>query len=127
MLHLHMLFVVHTPRQASLAWESPHPPLPHLRVDLVEDIRAMNDSTMLAAPAKTGVLLLGGGVPKHHILNAHVMKGGADWAVYVSTAQVRALSGARRCRGRCHDPADAPSSGVHDRLRLLRGGLAVPV
>ncbi len=48
----------------------------------------MNDSTMLAAPAKTGVLLLGGGVPKHHILNAHVMKGGADWAVYVSTAQV---------------------------------------
>lgn len=29
----------------------------------------------------------GAGLPKHHICNANLMKNGADYAVYVSTAQ----------------------------------------
>lgn len=29
----------------------------------------------------------GGGVPKHHICNANLMKNGADFAVYLNTAQ----------------------------------------
>jgi deoxyhypusine synthase len=66
-----------------------HPPalLPPPRCDLVEDIRAINDIAMKAPPARTGILILGGGVPKHHICNANLMKNGADFAVYVNTAQ----------------------------------------
>jgi hypothetical protein len=32
-----------------------------LRLDVVEDIRAINDSAMRAAPRKTGMIILGGG------------------------------------------------------------------
>lgn len=34
---------------------------PGLRCDIVEDIRLINDTAMKAAPAKTGVIILGGG------------------------------------------------------------------
>lgn len=34
---------------------------PGLVIDIVEDIRLMNDQAMKAAPRKTGVLILGGG------------------------------------------------------------------
>jgi len=60
---------------------------PGLRIDLVEDIRRMNDTAMRASPRKTGMLLLGGGVPKHHINNANLMRNGADFAVMINTAQ----------------------------------------
>jgi deoxyhypusine synthase len=60
---------------------------PGLKIDIVEDIRLMNDQALKAAPRKTGVLILGGGVPKHHICNANLMKNGADFAVYLNTAQ----------------------------------------
>ncbi|GBF92160.1 deoxyhypusine synthase [Raphidocelis subcapitata] len=60
---------------------------PGLRVDVVEDIRAINDGAMRAAPRKTGMIILGGGVPKHHINNANLMRNGADFAVVISTAQ----------------------------------------
>jgi deoxyhypusine synthase len=60
---------------------------PGLRIDLVEDIRRMNDTAMRASPRRTGMLLLGGGVPKHHINNANLMRNGADFAVMVNTAQ----------------------------------------
>jgi deoxyhypusine synthase len=42
---------------------------------------------MRAAPRKTGAIILGGGVPKHHINNANLMRNGADFAVYLNTAQ----------------------------------------
>jgi deoxyhypusine synthase len=60
---------------------------PGLVVDIVEDVRAMNDEALKAAPRKTGVVILGGGVPKHHICNANLMRNGADYAVYINTAQ----------------------------------------
>ncbi len=60
---------------------------PGLRVDVVEDIRSINDGAMRAAPRKTGIVILGGGVPKHHINNANLMRNGADYAVYLNTAQ----------------------------------------
>ena len=37
---------------------------------------------MGAARRKTGMIILGGGVPKHHINNANLMRNGADFAVY---------------------------------------------
>jgi len=57
---------------------------PGLIVDVVEDIRAINDIAMMAE--KTGMLILGGGVVKHHICNANLMRNGADYSVYVNTA-----------------------------------------
>jgi deoxyhypusine synthase len=102
---------------------------PGLVLDIIQDIRAMNDHAMKAAPRKTGAIILGGGagwapfpgtrqlcstcqeqagfrcrvyhdildpgpcvtggagVPKHHICNANLMKNGADFAVFVNTAQ----------------------------------------
>lgn len=60
---------------------------PGLEIDIVADIRHMNDQALKAAPRKTGVIVLGGGLPKHHVCNANLMRNGADFAVYINTAQ----------------------------------------
>jgi deoxyhypusine synthase len=61
---------------------------PGLIVDINEDVRLMNDEARLwQQPKKTGMLILGGGVPKHHVNNANLMRNGADFAVSVNTAQ----------------------------------------
>ncbi|CAL8119427.1 unnamed protein product [Prunus armeniaca] len=57
-----------------------------LIVDLVQDIRAMNGEAVHANPRKTGMIILGGGLPKHHICNANMMRNGADYAVFINTA-----------------------------------------
>lgn len=59
---------------------------PGLKCDIVEDIRAMNNEA-LRCKTRTGVILLGGGVPKHHILNANLMRNGCDYCVMLNTAQ----------------------------------------
>lgn len=56
-----------------------------LILDIARDIRAMNDEAIRAP--KTGVVILGGGVVKHHILNANLMRNGADFGVFVNTGQ----------------------------------------
>ncbi|KAF5810548.1 putative deoxyhypusine synthase [Helianthus annuus] len=60
---------------------------PGLVVDVVQDIRAMNGEAVHADPRKTGMIILGGGLPKHHICNANMMRNGADYAVFINTAQ----------------------------------------
>ncbi|XP_021807050.1 deoxyhypusine synthase isoform X1 [Prunus avium] len=60
---------------------------PGLIVDVVQDIRAMNGEAVHANPRKTGMIILGGGLPKHHICNANMMRNGADYAVFINTAQ----------------------------------------
>jgi deoxyhypusine synthase len=57
---------------------------PGLRIDLVEDIRGVNNSAFDAA--HTGAIILGGGVIKHHILNANLMRNGLDYTVLINTA-----------------------------------------
>lgn len=57
---------------------------PGLRLDLVEDIRLINKSAL--NQAQTGCLILGGGVIKHHIMNANLMRNGTNMAVYINTA-----------------------------------------
>ncbi|CCK68641.1 deoxyhypusine synthase KNAG_0B01990 [Huiozyma naganishii CBS 8797] len=56
-----------------------------LRLDIVSDIRKINSMSMEAS--KAGMLILGGGLIKHHIANACLMRNGADFAVYINTAQ----------------------------------------
>ncbi|GMI80508.1 embryo sac development arrest 22, deoxyhypusine synthase [Hibiscus trionum] len=60
---------------------------PGLIIDLVQDVRAMDSEAVLASPRRTGMIILGGGLPKHHICNANMMRNGADYAVYINTAQ----------------------------------------
>lgn len=60
---------------------------PGLLIDIVQDIRAMNGEAVHASPRKTGIIVLGGGLPKHHICNANMFRNGADYAVYINTAQ----------------------------------------
>ncbi|KAF2474158.1 DS-domain-containing protein [Lindgomyces ingoldianus] len=56
-----------------------------LRIDIVEDIRKIN--TMAVRAKRAGMIILGGGVVKHHIANACLMRNGAESAVYINTAQ----------------------------------------
>jgi len=56
-----------------------------LRIDIVEDIRKIN--TIAVRAKRAGIIILGGGVIKHHIANACLMRNGAESAVYVNTAQ----------------------------------------
>ncbi|KAG5559239.1 hypothetical protein RHGRI_008962 [Rhododendron griersonianum] len=60
---------------------------PGLVIDVVQDIRAINGEAVHASPRKTGMIILGGGLPKHHICNANMMRNGADYAVFINTAQ----------------------------------------
>ncbi|KAJ2771349.1 Deoxyhypusine synthase [Coemansia nantahalensis] len=58
---------------------------PGLVVDVVQDIRAINTEAVYAK--RTGMVILGGGLIKHHICNANLMRNGADYAVFVNTGQ----------------------------------------
>ncbi|NXX25290.1 DHYS synthase, partial [Nicator chloris] len=58
---------------------------PGLVLDIVEDLRLINTQAIFAP--KTGMIILGGGLVKHHIANANLMRNGADFSVYVNTAQ----------------------------------------
>jgi hypothetical protein len=56
-----------------------------LRIDIVEDIRRIN--TISVRAKRAGMIILGGGVVKHHIANACLMRNGAESAVYINTGQ----------------------------------------
>lgn len=56
-----------------------------LRIDIVEDIRRIN--TLAVRARRAGMIILGGGIVKHHIANACLMRNGAESAVYINTAQ----------------------------------------
>jgi deoxyhypusine synthase len=57
---------------------------PGLRIDIAEDIKKIN--TLAINSLNTGCLILGGGIVKHHILNANAMRSGADYVVSINTA-----------------------------------------
>ncbi len=54
-------------------------------IDIAEDTKNLNDSTI--GLEKSGVIILGSGIIKHSILNAHLYRDGADYAVYINNAQ----------------------------------------
>ncbi|KAL9945068.1 Deoxyhypusine synthase [Verticillium nonalfalfae] len=56
-----------------------------LKCDIVEDIRKIN--TISVRAKRAGMIILGGGVIKHHIANACLMRNGAESAVYINTGQ----------------------------------------
>jgi len=54
-------------------------------VDIAKDIRRINDEAVQAYA--TGMIILGGGVIKHHTCNANLMRNGADFSVFINTGQ----------------------------------------
>ncbi len=58
---------------------------PEFKIDIVQDIKEFNDLTV--GLKKSGALILGSGVVKHQILNANMLRNGADYAVYINSAQ----------------------------------------
>ena len=58
---------------------------PDFKVDIASDIHKLNEFTI--TQKKTGVILLGKGMMKHHILNSNMMRNGADYAVYINTGE----------------------------------------
>ncbi|KAH0602341.1 uncharacterized protein H6S33_009792 [Morchella sextelata] len=55
-----------------------------LKCDIVGDIRKINSLSVRAE--KVGAMILGGGIVKHHIANACLMRNGAEYAVFINTA-----------------------------------------
>ena len=58
---------------------------PDFKLDVAGDIHKLNEFTIVQK--KTGVIILGGGVVKHHINNANMMRNGTDYAVYINSGQ----------------------------------------
>ncbi|MGQ9624659.1 MAG: deoxyhypusine synthase [Candidatus Bathycorpusculaceae bacterium] len=65
------------------------------KINLLKDSAALNEIVFTAK--KTGALIIGGGISKHHTLWWNQFRGGLDSAVYISTADEwdGSLSGAR--------------------------------
>ncbi|EZQ06781.1 MULTISPECIES: deoxyhypusine synthase [Acidianus] len=66
-----------------------------LRINLFEDMRNVKD--MIFSCNKSGALIIGGGISKHHTIWWNQFKDGLDYAVYLTTAQEYdgSLSGAK--------------------------------
>ena len=64
-------------------------------IDVTGDMELLANITFEAK--RTGALIVGGGVPKHHIIGMNLVRGGLDKAVYITTAVEwdGSLSGAR--------------------------------
>lgn len=58
---------------------------PDFKLDIANDVHKLNEYTIVQK--KTGIIILGGGVVKHHINNANMMKNGADYAVYINSGE----------------------------------------
>lgn len=56
---------------------------PEFSIDISNDKVELDNITINAQ--KTGVIILGGGIVKHFILNSNLMRGGTDFAVYITT------------------------------------------
>lgn len=75
-------------------------------LDVAGDLAPAIDLAMEAE--KTGAFVLGGGIAKHHTLGVNLLRGGLDYAVYVTTAQ----------------EYDGSLSGAHDREARSWGKIA---
>lgn len=67
---------------------------PDFAVDVTRDFRDLSD--IVSSSKKTGGVILGGGISKHYVIGANLLRGGLDYGVYVTTASFYdgSLSGA---------------------------------
>jgi len=68
---------------------------PDFSVDVTGDMKDLADIVLNAE--KTGGIILGGGISKHHVIGANIVRDGLDYAVYITTASEYdgSLSGAQ--------------------------------
>lgn len=68
---------------------------PGFGIDVTKDMSKL--ATLVLSAKKTGGIILGGGISKHHVIGINIVRGGLDYAVYVTTSQEwdGSLSGAR--------------------------------
>lgn len=66
-----------------------------LKIDVLKDEQELND--LIFSAKRTGALVIGGGISKHHVIWWNQFRGGLDYAVYITTAVEwdGSLSGAR--------------------------------
>ena len=66
-----------------------------LKIDVLKDEQELND--LIFDSERTGALIIGGGISKHHVIWWNQFRGGLDYAIYVTTAVEwdGSLSGAR--------------------------------
>ncbi|MCX6770229.1 MAG: deoxyhypusine synthase family protein [Candidatus Micrarchaeota archaeon] len=64
-------------------------------IDAAEEVKRFYDIMLMAE--KTGGIVLGGGIAKHHLIGAAILRNGLDYVVYLSTGSEGdgSLSGAR--------------------------------
>jgi len=64
-------------------------------IDLLKDMKELSD--LIFDSKKTGAIIIGGGISKHHTIWWNQFKGGLDYAIYITTALEYdgSLSGAR--------------------------------
>ena len=58
---------------------------PEFKIDISDDITSLNNLAITAK--KSGIIVLGSGPMKHHICNANMFRNGADYAVYINSAE----------------------------------------
>ncbi len=56
---------------------------PEFKIDIADDVVKINNIAVKAR--KTGLIILGGSLPKHYTLNANLFRGGADYEVCICT------------------------------------------
>ena len=68
---------------------------PDFGIDVTKDMKQLADLVLNAD--KTGGIVLGGGISKHHTIGVNLLRGGLDYAIYVTTSSPwdGSLSGAR--------------------------------
>ncbi|MBI4896236.1 MAG: deoxyhypusine synthase [Candidatus Aenigmarchaeota archaeon] len=57
---------------------------PEFKVDVSDDIVTLTE--MVLDAKETGAIILGGSLPKHHIMNANMMREGTKYTIYINTA-----------------------------------------
>jgi len=67
---------------------------PEIGIDVTADMKA--ESKLILNAEKTGGIILGGGFAKHHAIGMNIVRGGFDYAVYITTSEAYdgSLSGA---------------------------------
>jgi deoxyhypusine synthase len=58
---------------------------PDFGVELAKEVEVLFDTVLNSD--KVGAIILGGSVPKHHIMNAFMTRNGGDYAIYINTGQ----------------------------------------
>ncbi len=54
-------------------------------IDVTKDMGAL--AHIVLSAEKTAAVVLGGGISKHHVIGANIVRGGLDYALYITTAQ----------------------------------------